>query len=196
MLLAIFFPDFGAQKHGPCHHARTSPPLKEGRSAPHALCPLPALLAKQLSEIPNASLRKSLRYCEREVSVAEGSIRQRPLLRGRAGVAGVPSPGHASTGSAQELTRAPHLFPHHRGTPLAWVGRYVPQGSTGGDTKGWLSSLTTPYYRGRWGTAGLPVRERPRYPLEGRGKQAYVSVEGNITETQNSNLYVHRTSTD
>src|SRR5208283_4853373 len=66
MLLAIFFPDFGAQKHGPCHHARTSLPGEEGRSAPHALCPLPALSAKQLSEIQNAIFRNSLRYCERQ----------------------------------------------------------------------------------------------------------------------------------
>jgi hypothetical protein len=45
-------------------------------------------------------------------SPAEGSIRQRPLLRGRAGVAGVPSPGHVSKGIAQEPKRAPHLLPH------------------------------------------------------------------------------------
>jgi hypothetical protein len=36
-------------------------------------------------------------------------------------------------------------------------------------------------------------KERPRYPLEGRGKQADVSAEGNIGETQNSNCYVHKT---
>ena len=36
-------------------------------------------------------------------------------------------------------------------------------------------------------------KERPRYPLEGRGEQGDVSVEGNINETQNSRNYVHRT---
>jgi len=36
-------------------------------------------------------------------------------------------------------------------------------------------------------------KERPRYPLEGRGEQGDVSVEGNISETQNSGNYVHRT---
>jgi hypothetical protein len=36
-------------------------------------------------------------------------------------------------------------------------------------------------------------KERPRYPLEGRGKQADASAEGNIGETQNSNHYVHET---
>ena len=36
----------------------------------------------------------------------------RPLLRGRAGVAGVPSSGHASKGISQKPRRAPHLLPH------------------------------------------------------------------------------------
>ena len=36
-------------------------------------------------------------------------------------------------------------------------------------------------------------KERPRYPLEGRGEQADVSAEGNIGETQNSNHYVPKT---
>ena len=34
-------------------------------------------------------------------------------------------------------------------------------------------------------------KERPRNPLEGRGEQGDVSVEGNISETQNSRNYVH-----
>ena len=34
-------------------------------------------------------------------------------------------------------------------------------------------------------------KERARYPLEGRGEQGDVSVEGNISETQNSRNYVH-----
>jgi hypothetical protein len=34
-------------------------------------------------------------------------------------------------------------------------------------------------------------KERPRDPLEGRGKQGDVSVEGNISETQNSRNCVH-----
>ncbi len=35
-------------------------------------------------------------------------------------------------------------------------------------------------------------KERPRNPLEGRGKQGDVSVEGNMGETQNSRNYVHK----
>src|SRR6202041_1521681 len=69
-------------------------------------------------------LRNRWRCDAGAVSLAEGSIRQRPLLRGRAGVAGVPSPGHVSKGIAQELTRAPHLLPHQE-ERLCRVGRYV-----------------------------------------------------------------------
>lgn len=83
MLLAIFFPDFGAQKHGPCHHARTFAPGEEGRSAPHALCSLPALPAKQLSEIQNAIFRDSLRYCEREVSTTALQAKSGSIVRCR-----------------------------------------------------------------------------------------------------------------
>jgi hypothetical protein len=36
-------------------------------------------------------------------------------------------------------------------------------------------------------------KERPRYPMKGRGEQGDVSVEGNISETQNSSNYVHTT---
>jgi hypothetical protein len=36
-------------------------------------------------------------------------------------------------------------------------------------------------------------KERPRYPLEGRGEQGDASVEGDISETQNSRNYVHGT---
>jgi len=46
------------------------------------------------------------------LSQAEGSIWQRPLLRGCAGVAGVASPGHASKEIGREPKRAPHLLPH------------------------------------------------------------------------------------
>jgi hypothetical protein len=43
------------------------------------------------------------------------------------------------------------------------------------------------------GNRRASAKERPRYPLEGRGEQADVSAEGNIGETQNSNCYVHKT---
>ena len=42
------------------------------------------------------------------------------------------------------------------------------------------------------GNRRAPERGRPRNPLEGRGKQAYESVERRHNETQNSEHYVHR----
>src|SRR5712692_8479576 len=59
----------------------------------------------------------------------------RPLLRGRAGVAGVPSSGHASKGISQEPRRAPPSPPHH--------GRYRSPRETGDGRDRWTSSLTT-----------------------------------------------------
>ena len=81
-------------------------------------------------------------------------------MRGRAGVAGVPSSGHASTGILQEPKRALHLLPAGE-VPAAkgdqrwsWTdGRAVVEPHStdeGGEPQG---------FRG----------ERPRYPLEGRG---------------------------
>ena len=59
------------------------------------------------------SAPKSLYRCDADAfSLAEGSIWQRPLRRGRAGVAGVPSPGHVSKEIGREPKRAPHLLPH------------------------------------------------------------------------------------
>src|SRR2546427_7248047 len=49
---------------------------------------------ESLKYIGSPLLGKSFHRCDADVfSLAEGSIRQRPLLRGRAGVAGVPSRG-------------------------------------------------------------------------------------------------------
>ena len=48
----------------------------------------------------------------------------------------------------------------------------------------------------RTGEGGEPQgsrKGRPRYPLEGRGEQTDAAVEGNISETQNSRNYVHKT---
>src|SRR5215475_9226622 len=60
----------------------------------------------------------------------------RPIVRGRAGVAGVPSSGHVSKGISQEPRRAPPSPPHH--------GRYRSPRETGGDRERGTSSLTTP----------------------------------------------------
>src|SRR5467141_3617295 len=76
------------------------------------------------------------------------AVSGRPLLRGRAGIAGVPSSGHASKRIPQEPRRAHHLCSQERKR-----GR---QGKPEVIAHGWMSSLTTPEYQRRWGTAGLP----------------------------------------
>jgi hypothetical protein len=59
------------------------------------------------------SAPKSEHCCDADaVNLAEGSIWQRPPRRGRAGVAGVPSPGHVSKEIGREPKRAPHLLSH------------------------------------------------------------------------------------
>lgn len=98
----------------------------------------------------------------------------RPRLRGRTGIAGVRSSGHASKGIPQEPRRALH--------PLLTMGGTVGQGKpevSGKDGRAVLRAHST-------SEGGKPQgsREgRPRNPLEGRGEQADVSAEGNIGET-------------
>ncbi len=66
---------------------------------------------------------------------------------------------------------------------------------TGDGRDRWTSSLTTHSTCEGGDTAGL-AQGAATAPTEGRGEQADVSAEGNIGETQNSNGYVHKTSTD
>ena len=75
-------------------------------------------------------------HCDADVLVrAEGSIRQRPLMRGRAGIAGVASSGHVPTGITQGPRRAPHL--------LLTMGGTECQGRP--EAPGWMpSSLMNP----------------------------------------------------
>jgi hypothetical protein len=57
-------------------------------------------------------------------------------------------------------------------------------------------SILRPYSACEGGEPQGFRKERPRYPLEGRGEEADGSAEGNIGETQNSNHYVPKTLTD
>ncbi len=82
-------------------------------------------------------LRKRFIFANADaVSLAEGSTRPADK-RGRLGVAGVPSSGHASKGISREPRRAPHPLPT-REVPVAKGDRRRP-GRV-------VSSLTTPYY--------------------------------------------------
>jgi hypothetical protein len=114
----------------------------------------------------------------------------RPCMARAVGVAGVPSPGHASKGIPQEPKRAPHLLPH-REERLSHREVRDPKGDRR-DTEGCRAVLRT-HSTDESGEPQGFRKERPRNPLEGRGKQADVSAEGNIDETQNSILYVHET---
>ena len=132
-----------------------------------------------------------------------------PLLRGCAGVAGVPSPGHASKGISCEPRRAPCLC------RIVGVGPAQPKhDQVPGDEGPPLGKRTNPR-RAETCCQGRPEatatgrravlrahstdeggepqgsREgRPRYPLEGRGEQVDASTQRHIAEAQNSEVYV------
>jgi len=76
--------------------------------------------------------------------MAEGSIRQQPLMRGCAEIGGVSSPGHVSKEGGWEPKRAPHFLSHQEEDLSIGSKETCNQGSTEGSTDGWLSSLTTP----------------------------------------------------
>ena len=124
-------------------------------------------------------------------SLADGSIRQRPLLRGRAGIGGVPSPGQAPQGWPRNRRELP-ISSHTRRT-ASGLGREVR--ATEGrpeearmDREQSYNPIVLMKVENRKGSR----KGRPRDPLEGRGKQAYESVERRHHETQNSEPYVHR----
>ena len=115
------------------------------------------------------------------VSRAEGSIRQRPVLRGPVGVAGVPSPGHVFKETGQEPKRAPHLLAHQEDAS-GWVARYMqPRVDRRKHEDG--RAVLRPHSTEEGGEPQGSRKGRPRNPLEGRGKQAYVSVERRHSET-------------
>ena len=101
---------------------------------------------------------------------------------GRPGIAGVPSSGHVFQGfptNPGELT----ISARKSGKTAAKGNRRRPRM----DGRAVLRPRST-------SEGGEPQgfrKERPRNPLEGRGKQGDASVEGNISETQNSRTYVH-----
>src|SRR5215471_2752861 len=97
---------------------------------------------------------------------------------------------------AQEPKRAPHLLSHQEDRLWKWVGRYVqPRVDRRKHGRIWEQSYD-PIVLRKVENRRAPGKGRPRHPLEGRGKQAYESVERKHNETQNSNLYVHRSDID
>jgi hypothetical protein len=123
------------------------------------------------------SAPKSVHRSDADVfSLAEGSIRQRPRSRGRAGIGGVPSPGHVSKEIGRELKRAPHLLRARK--KCFFSGREVraPEGRPeGARTEG--GAVLQPRSTAEGGEPQGSRKGRPRNPLEGRGEQAYESVE-------------------
>src|SRR6266446_8009813 len=108
----------------------------------------------------------------------------RPILRGRAG-------------SPESLARGmlPKGFPMNPGE-LTIFARESGNAAVKGDQRRLHTdggAVLRPRSTGEGGEPQGFRKERPRDPLEGRGKQADVSAEGNIGETQNSNCYVHKT---
>src|ERR1700738_1172291 len=130
--------------------------------------------------------------CEADVfAPAEGSIWQRPLMRGRADSPGSLAQGmlHRDGPGTEESSPSP-LTP--RGPPLE-MGREVRA------TKGRPEEARTdagaglqPYSTDEAGEPQAAPTGRPRNPLEGRGEQAYESAERKHNETLSSKRYVHR----
>src|SRR6266566_4434142 len=103
---------------------------------------------------------------------------------GRPGIAGVPSSGMFPKGFPMNPGELP-ISARKSGKTAAKGNRR--RSRTDG------RAVLRPYSTCEGGDPQGFRKERPRYPLEGRGEQGDVSVEGNISETQNSRNYVHRT---
>jgi hypothetical protein len=149
----------------------------EAWSAPS---PYPTTARKQAVKIQLRNL-PPLRCRRRSVwwKAASGYDRN---CEGRPGIAGVVSSGHVSKGISHEPRRAP-ISARKSGKTAAKGDRRRPR--TGG------RAVLRPRITYEGGEPQGFRKERPRHPLEGRGEQGDVSVEGNISETQNSSNYVH-----
>ena|SRR6516164_11051535 len=101
---------------------------------------------------------------------------------GRPGIAGVPSSGHVSKWIPMNLGE------------LSVSTRKSGKTAAKGDRRRLRTdgrAVLRPRITCEGGEPQGFRKERPRHPLEGRGEQGDVSVEGNISETQNSRNYVH-----
>ena len=148
--------------------------------------------------------------CRRDadaVSLAEGSIQMTDNAR-LFGVAGVPSPGHAFKWIPREPRRTSYLSrtgcgsaqPKWNQVPrdvrVAHGKRTNPrraatcrQGKPEAAATGRRAVLRA-HSTCEGGEPQGSRKGRPRYPLEGRGKQVDASAQGCIAETQNLEVYV------
>src|ERR1022692_364909 len=94
----------------------------------------------------------------------------RPITQGRPGIAGVPSPGHASTGISQEPRRAPH--------PLLITGGTDSPRETGGEPGGMAEQSYKPILPAKVGNRRAPVRGgHGTHWREGANKRTYLPKE-------------------
>ena len=121
--------------------------------------------------------------CDAEaVDKAEGNIRSSDIARSRRDRRSPLSRGMLPKG----FSRNPGEFAIALREETSRRGRLEANGTDEG-------SILRPYSACEgWEPQGFR-KERPRYPLEGRGEEADGSAEGNIGETQNSNHYVPKT---
>ena len=132
--------------------------------------------------------------------------RDADAVRRAEGSTRAPVYGKGGPGSPESLDRGmlPRGFPRnpreflissHTERNASHIGRYVTPRETGGTRRDAEQSYE-PIVPTRVGKPQGFRKERPRYPLEGRGKQADVSAEGNIDGTQNPILLCPRNSTE
>lgn len=126
-----------------------------------------------------------------------------------AAVAGVPSPWHVFTETSREPRRAPCLFAQRGAVPPAQNRTRSAVAAEGRLQKRITSAAKVTCRRGRPEAAAIGSRAvlrthstyeggepqgsgngRPRYPLEGRGKQVDESMRGCMPETQISEEHV------
>ena len=129
---------------------------------------------------------RNLYHCEVHViAAAEDSTWPRPLLRGRADSPGSLAQGmlHRDGPGTEESSSSP-LTP---GGPPLVVGREV-RATKGRPEEARMDAgaVLRPYSTEEGGEPQGSRKGRPRNPLEGRGKQAYESVERKHNETRNS----------
>src|SRR5580692_5454135 len=127
--------------------------------------------------------------CEADVlAPAEGSIRRRPLLRGRADSPGSLAQGmlHRDGPGTEESSPSP-LTPG--GPPLEMDREVRATKGRPEEARTDAGAVLQPYSTDEGGEPQGSGNGRPRNPLEGRGKQAHESAERKHNEALNSKSF-------